>query len=46
MNFEAGSEPTVTPEETTKTFLVQSTASPVQNFAFDGMDDLEELYEI
>lgn len=46
MSFEAGSEPTVTPEETTKTFLVQSTASPVQNFAFEGMDDLEELYEI
>lgn len=46
MNFEAGSEPTVTPEETTKTFLVQSTTSPVQNFAFDGMDDLDEIYEI
>lgn len=46
MSFDAGSEPTVTPEETTKTFLVQSTVTPVQNFAFDGMDDLDEIYEI
>ena len=46
MSFDAGSEPTVTSEETTKTFLVQSTVTPVQNFAFDGMDDLDEIYEV
>lgn len=33
-------------ESETKTVLVQSTVTPVQNFAFDGMDDLDEIYEI
>ena len=33
-------------ESETKTVLAQATVTPVQNFAFDGMDDLEEIYEI
>lgn len=33
-------------ESETKTVLAQSTVTPVQNFAFDGMDDLGEIYEI
>ena len=47
IGFEAGSEPTVTPTEAKITVLAQKKAqTSIQNFAFPGMDDLEEIYEI
>lgn len=40
IQFEAGSEPTVTPEYSDPvTILAQSGSTAVQNFAFDGMED-------
>ena len=39
--FTAGSTPTVTATTETKTVLAQSGSTAVQNFAFDGMEDIE-----
>ena len=41
INFTAGSTPTVTANTETKTVLAQSGSTAVQNFAFDGMEDID-----
>ena len=40
ISFKAGSNPTVTAKTETKTVLAQSGSTAVQNFAFDGMEDI------
>lgn len=41
IGFEAGSEPTVTENTKKRTVLAQSGSAAVQNFAFEGMEDIE-----
>ena len=41
ISFSAGSNPTVTENTETKTVLAQSGSTAMQNFAFDGMEDVE-----
>lgn len=41
INFTSGSAPTVTANTETKTVLAQSGSTAVQNFAFDGMEDID-----
>ena len=40
IDFTAGSAPTVTEKTETKTVLAQSGSTAMQNFSFDGMEDL------
>ena len=40
IDFSAGSTPTVTATTATKTVLAQSGSTAVQNFAFEGMEDI------
>ena len=41
IDFSAGSAPTVTANTETKTVLAQSGSTSMQNFAFDGMEDID-----
>ena len=41
ISFRAGSDPKVSAIKKTKTVLVQTGSTATQNFAFEGMEDIE-----